>query len=245
MKEHLDVEVIDDLITSDEWDHVRNHIDEELKCCDIKGGLKPDDLPFIVFCESIIKSKLITDGFKKDTLDDPNKLELIFKALSEQGRKYAIPVWQHRLFPIGLFKLSDDNRTFWVKPDVDAALRTLESVEVIKNLLVGNDGSVNKNAVKIFLRSFELTINLARAGLVPKMAMQGAKVVDGGKNGGKESGRVRRMKAEPTKESWQAEAEKIWQKHPAWKNRRVAAGIEKRIGGNPDTIRKSIKKPLL
>jgi len=68
---------------------------------------------------------------------------------------------------------------------------------------------------------------------------------DDGKESGKKSGEARREKAAPTKEAWQAEAEKIWRKHPAWKNRRVAADIEKKIGGKADYIRHHIKKPLL
>jgi hypothetical protein len=70
------------------------------------------------------------------------------------------------------------------------------------------------------------------------------KEVSDATRGGVKSGKIRQEKAKPTAEAWQAEAEKIWRKHPAWKNRRVAADIEKRIGGNADTIRKSIKKPL-
>jgi hypothetical protein len=72
----------------------------------------------------------------------------------------------------------------------------------------------------------------------------GEKVVGGGKQGGKKSGTIRREKATPTKESWQAEAEKIWSKRPSWRKKRVAEEIVKRIDGNAGTIRKSIKKPL-
>ena len=72
----------------------------------------------------------------------------------------------------------------------------------------------------------------------------GKKVVGGGKHGGARSGEVRREKTTPTKEAWQAESEKIWRKRPAWSKRQIATEIEKRIGGNPDTIRKSIQKPL-
>lgn len=70
------------------------------------------------------------------------------------------------------------------------------------------------------------------------------KVVDGGKDGGKKSGNVRREKMKPIKENWQIEAEKIWQKHSSWGNKYVGKKVAEQIGGNPETIRKSIKKPL-
>ncbi|MFH1490301.1 MAG: hypothetical protein ABII06_15455 [Pseudomonadota bacterium] len=68
--------------------------------------------------------------------------------------------------------------------------------------------------------------------------------VDGGGRGGKISGKVRREKAKSIRGNWQTEAEKIWKKHPAWKNRSVATKVAERIGGNPNTIRKSIQKTL-
>lgn len=70
------------------------------------------------------------------------------------------------------------------------------------------------------------------------------KVFSGGKQGGKKSGAVRREKAKSTKQLWQAEAEKLWRKHPNWKNKSIAELIAKKIGGNPDYIRKLIKNPL-
>jgi len=66
--------------------------------------------------------------------------------------------------------------------------------------------------------------------------------IDGGRNGGKKSGKVRLEKTKQLKEQWQKDAEKIWKKHPTWKNKRVAEYIA-RNGENTDTIRKSIKKP--
>jgi hypothetical protein len=66
-----------------------------------------------------------------------------------------------------------------------------------------------------------------------------------GKKGGEKSGKTRRVKAKLTKEAWQAEAEKIWRKHPKWSSSQVAKEIVKQSGGNVDTIRKSIKKSPL
>ena len=69
------------------------------------------------------------------------------------------------------------------------------------------------------------------------------KVVNGGKRGGEKSGKIRKEKAIPTKQAQQEEANKIWQRRPTWSKLQVATEIKKRIGGNPDTIRKSIQKP--
>lgn len=82
----------------------------------------------------------------------------------------------------------------------------------------------------------------ARIRPVEPLIEMGQKNVSGGIDGGKKSGKNRRLKAEPTKANWQTEAEKIWKKHPAWSNSAVAVEIAKRIGGNIGTIRRSIKK---
>lgn len=70
------------------------------------------------------------------------------------------------------------------------------------------------------------------------------KVVDGGKDGGKKSGKIRFEKTKTRKEQWQAEADKIWKKHPTWGKLSVAKKIEEKIGGTFETIRKYINKPL-
>ncbi len=68
------------------------------------------------------------------------------------------------------------------------------------------------------------------------------KNVDGGRVGGKKSAKSRQEKSKLKRDSWQAEAKKAWKKHPTWKNKRIAEYIAGN-GENPDTIRKSIKKP--
>jgi hypothetical protein len=70
------------------------------------------------------------------------------------------------------------------------------------------------------------------------------KVVGGGRHGGKKSGEIRSKKATTIKQFRQLEAEKIWRKHPAWSKSDVARKIKKDHGGNFDTIRRSIHKPL-
>ena len=69
-------------------------------------------------------------------------------------------------------------------------------------------------------------------------------VINGGKDGGKKSGKVRLEKSKTIKQARQREAEKIWRKHPEWSKSDIAREITKRIGGNVHTIRKSIQKPL-
>jgi len=65
-----------------------------------------------------------------------------------------------------------------------------------------------------------------------------------GKSGGDQSGKVRRLAAEKKWALWQAEADKIWLKHPAWSKRSVAAEIVKKYGGSFETVRRKIKNPL-
>jgi hypothetical protein len=65
-----------------------------------------------------------------------------------------------------------------------------------------------------------------------------------GENGGKISAEIRKEKARSTKEVEQAEADKIWRRRPSKSNAQVGKEVGELIGGNPDTIRKRIKKPL-
>ena len=76
---------------------------------------------------------------------------------------------------------------------------------------------------------------------VPLIEIAG-EVINGGRDGGKKSGKARREKSK--KRNWQEEAEKIWRKRPAWNKSEVARKIKEDHGGNFDTIRKTIQKPL-
>lgn len=167
---------LDSLLATDEWDHMRYLIGENLKCCEVEGRLNPEDLPFIPYFKGTMKDKLIKAGFDKEALDNPDELELILKELDKQGIKYDHPKWRDNPpygFPSGSFTLSSDNCILWVKPDIDAALRALESITIIKGLLV-NNGLVNREAIKVYLYSLELMINLSRAGNVPELAVSEA-----------------------------------------------------------------------
>ena len=177
MKKNLLYEYpLDSLLATDEWDHMRDLIGEELRCCEVKGGLHPADLPFILYFEGKMKAKLIKAGFDKDALNNPEELELILLELNKQGIKYDHPKWRYNPpygIPTESFTLSSDDCILWVKPDIEAALRAFESITIIKGLLV-NDGVPNKEAVKVYLRSLELMINLSRAGNVPELAVSEA-----------------------------------------------------------------------
>ena len=74
---------------------------------------------------------------------------------------------------------------------------------------------------------------------------RGQSNVTGGKKGGKLSGKKRREQAELAHDLWQAEAEKIWEKHSGWNDSDVTREIKKnpKIDGKFHTIRQFIKKP--
>lgn len=74
----------------------------------------------------------------------------------------------------------------------------------------------------------------------------GKENVAGGGRGGAKSGETRRNKADQVWEAWQREAEKVWRnpKRSSLGKKDVARIISKKIGGNVDTIRKKIHKPL-
>ena len=173
MKHNFYEHPVDSLLSLEEyseWDHViyliREHLNN-IEKLDKKYPIDIDDLPFFPYFENEMKKKLIKAGFQKKDLDDPNKLKSKVRELDKQGLVYSDPVWTNRPhgFPDGSFTVRDDMRTMCVKPDVDGALRALELITIMKELL-----ATNIEGIKIYLRSFELTINLARAGTIPSLA---------------------------------------------------------------------------
>lgn len=107
----------------------------------------------------------------------------------------------------------------------------------------------NFNYWRAFTETLSFVIDVFAAGDIQnhvKTRVVGIrKSKDGGKEGGKKSGIIRRQKTIPIKEIWQAEADKILKKPKNSKlsKSRIAELITEKIGGNPDTIRKYIKKP--
>lgn len=163
----------------DEWDHMRYHIFEELKACDVKDGVHPDDLPFFLWFRGKITNKLLRAGFKKEIIEDEKEFKkLIYIINFEQGRPFVNHSWDLNPpygFPSGVYKISENKLLMWIHPDIEAALLALESLTTLKRLLVNSDivldkPVVNNEAVKVYLRALELIINLSRAGDVPKMA---------------------------------------------------------------------------
>lgn len=162
--------VIDDIIISDEWDHVRYLIGEHLKGLEVAGEVRRKELPFFAHFEHEIKSKLIKAGFRKEIIDNQKRFGAVLNGLNNQGKtiygardgEWKYPPFAYG-YPADVVILNDDKSMYWIKPDIEAALRTLESITIMKGLLL------NKEAIKVYLRSFELTINLSRAGLILKM----------------------------------------------------------------------------
>lgn len=166
---------IDDLIVSDEWTHVRYKIREALKTCDYEEAgdfFLSRGLPFLGWYRRAIEKRLVNAGFKEEFI----KEEIWFKGIIyfvnfEQGRNSSGYRWDLNPpfgFPSQTYTLSDDNYEIWIKPEIEAALLALQSIKQLQELLV-KDGMVNIEAVKVYLRSFELFVNLSRAGNLPDM----------------------------------------------------------------------------
>jgi hypothetical protein len=239
-------ESTDSMLMTDEWEHIQYLISEYLKACDIEGCLEPCCLPFMLLFEGVIKDKLINAGFEKKDIEDIKHFEKLIMILDEQGLRYSHWQWDKNPpfgLPAGSFTISKDNHTMWVKRDIEAALRTLESISIVKGLLM-DDRKINTYAVKVYLRTLELTINLMRAGIVPRLAATGVKTVSGGEKGGKKSGKTRQDKATRNSEIYQKEADKVWKKHSTWGALEVSKKVSEKIGQPAETIRRKIKKSL-
>jgi len=173
---------IDFMIAIDEWgewDRFRYLIGEELKDLEVRKEIKQEYLPLIAYFEGEIKKKLIKVGFRKEILENQKRFKTVLNGLDNQNVTIDCTygdVWKYPPFaygyPADVVDLNDDKSRYWIKPDIEAALRALESITIIKELLV-TEGLVNKNAERVFLRSLELVVNLARAGSVPEKARQG------------------------------------------------------------------------
>jgi len=203
-----------------------------------------EDKTFLPWFEFLAKQKLRAAGF---ALKDKEKLAKSINILGFQGEKMISPncgrIPLQNGFPVGTFAVSEDDLTFYVDIEIEAALRTLKTIETLRQLLV-NNGTINREAMTVYLRTVELMINQMRTGHLGKLANRQLEMPEKGKEGGEKSGKVRKEKARTAKEAWQIEAGKIWKQHPTWGNSEVARMIVKKIGGNVGTIRKSIKRTL-
>jgi len=160
----------DRMIATDEYEEVLEWINNETHCAE-QDAIIPDDLPFLQWFECETKSRLLAAGFKKEKLDDKKELNKIIGILKFQGMISPncgrIPL--QNSFPPGTFTISEDELTFWVDIQIEAAIQTLKSIEIIKRLLVKDD-VVDKNALEVYLRTVQLMISLTRTGNVAKYA---------------------------------------------------------------------------
>jgi hypothetical protein len=156
----------DRLLTSDEWGQVRGLITENLKALpvcwpDIEG------LTFVDVFERAITRKLSNAGFNLNDLSD--HLNVIIRTLDIQGIRFDYPKWESRPYglPDGCFEINKDLTVLWVDPDIAAALRAYVLLNEFKRFK-------SKESVEIFLKSFDLFLNLSRAGAVPALAVSEA-----------------------------------------------------------------------
>ena len=154
------------ILTSDKWNHFRYLIEEELKGLAINKDIKAEYLPFIGYFECKIKEKLLNAGFKKEIIEDPEELKSLITVLNKQGIKNSFHRYDLQppdAFPPSAYNVSEDHHTIWINADIETALRALESAKILQGLLIKND-YINKDAVRVYLRSLEMIINLARTG---------------------------------------------------------------------------------
>jgi len=155
------------LLTSDEWDHVRYLIEQDLNCLATIDITKDSELSNHLFHSNIlflfereIKEQLIKAGFEKKVIENQEKLKQVVKTLDKQGL-IIHGYWDENLLyglPTTVLTFSEDRKTFWVNPEIESALRAFESINSMKKELFNNE------AIGIFLKAFELLVNVFRAG---------------------------------------------------------------------------------
>jgi len=170
---------VDDLLVPkefDQWFFIRESIEGNLVWLDEeKGNINQKELPFIYAFEDEVKDKLVKAGFKKDFWENQANFQILLQVLDKQGLS-IYGTWNHLPYgyPASVVKFSKDRKTFWIEHDIAASLRTLNSIIIIKQSLL-KDGLVNKESAKVFLRSFELIINLLRSGTLIRIVGTGKK----------------------------------------------------------------------
>jgi hypothetical protein len=170
----LDEFPIDSAIAGDECDYFRYLIDGTLAEVDVDGMLDHLALPFFAFFERTMKDKLLKAGFKKSIIENEKRLETTIKNLNKQGCGNAYlwtKDWLPYGFPPSVVTFGKDNKKlYWIEPDIGAALLALQSIATLKDLLI-NNGAVNKEAIKVYLNTLQLTVNLTRASNIPMLAI--------------------------------------------------------------------------
>lgn len=184
MKGLLEEFFVDSLLTTDEWDYIQWQIDGDVAHCESGGDLDPRDLPFVSRLEDALQARLGRAGFKKEVVEDRQELEKIIRSIDSNASRH----WTTHRFdldppyglPAGSFTLGEDKHMFWVKPHVEAALRALACLSELKGLMVDN-GAVNDSAVRVYLRTLQMAMNLSRSGNVPGLARAEAEKRDNSK----------------------------------------------------------------
>lgn len=142
--------VNDSLIATDEWESIREKLENELHNCDsdeegIDEYYREIGIPFLNMFKFYLEKKLIRHGSEYGFGGDWFKPESCLEAKADSYR--------------GDYK----------NPDIEAALAGLVCIKKLKNMLI-NNGKIDRGLIKIFLLSIEMSINLFRAGEVPKLA---------------------------------------------------------------------------
>jgi len=179
MKKQIDpFNLIDSLLTSDDWDHVTYLIEEDLKYYEIEDDAELTQSIFISDFEDSIKIKLIKSGFKKEAIESQERMKAILEGLNMQGRTIkGIGNTLLKEYPSKVVKFGKDENIYWIQPEIEAALRSLVAMTELKARLM-NGPLLNKEAIKTFLLSLKLIVNLVRAGNVPKLAISEAEKKD-------------------------------------------------------------------
>jgi hypothetical protein len=167
----------------DEWTHIQGELLETLRDCEREKELfiYQDAVPLLSYFERSALALLATAGFDKMTLKDPKEFASILNFMKNESVLFNIPIfdrkssdsklwetfWPGNHFPEGTFKISENKRTFWLKPRIKAALSVLKGIASLRSMLSSN------SAVAIYAQTLEMTINLLRTGLLPETVLHG------------------------------------------------------------------------
>lgn len=144
------------MLSTGTWgDDFGRTISENLKICRTSFSFDANGLPFIPYFEKKMQAKLTSAGFKEEVLVTPRKLKFLIDQLEKQGFEFVHP-WPGHSFPESTYEI--DGTTFWVKPEIEAALRALAAIGRLKELLRDNA------AIEVYLQTLDMLSNLMRSG---------------------------------------------------------------------------------
>ncbi len=189
-----------DLLSSDEWDHVRSIIEDEL---DFLNKIDLNDLSeaekgsllintIMQTFEQDLKGRLQNEGLDRDLIDDANELSYI-----TQGNDYF-------KLPEHVLEFSRDKKEAYLREDIRSCINSLLTLsgfrDDAKNIIVnGNE------YYRIFLKTLLLLIDVFRAGAM-KDIVRGIAV----KRRASEGGALSHQKDKERHEQYQHDADIIW-----------------------------------